>query len=73
MKYNTQATDDAPLLTTARAAEVLNVSGRYLEMLRVRGGGPPFVSLGRTIRYRRADINAWLDSRTRRSTSERLG
>jgi predicted DNA-binding transcriptional regulator AlpA len=38
---------------------------------RVTGDGPPFIRLGRLIRYRAGDIRTWLDERVRRSTSER--
>jgi len=65
------APDTRGLLNTAQAARILNVSARYLEMLRVRGGGPVFVTLGRAIRYRPSDLEAWVASRARRSTSER--
>jgi hypothetical protein len=36
---------DERLVSTEQAARILNVSTRYLELLRVRGGGPPFISL----------------------------
>ena len=47
------------LLTTAQAAELLNLSRRTLEDWRLRGGGPSYVVLGREkgrrgrVRYRR--------------------
>jgi|TARA_R110000796_G_scaffold140327_9_gene256559 predicted DNA-binding transcriptional regulator AlpA len=31
---------------------------------------PPFVKLGRSVRYRWGDVEAWLESRQRYSTSE---
>lgn len=31
---------------------------------------PPFLKLGRTVRYRWSDVVAWLDTRQRKSTSE---
>ena len=31
---------------------------------RRRPDGPPFVKIGRLVRYRRADLDAWLDART---------
>jgi len=37
----------------------------------VRGGGPRFVKVsGRSVRYRRHDLNAWADALTVTSTSE---
>lgn len=45
---------------------------RFLELAATRGDGPPFVKGGhRTVRYRRADLEAWLASRTVASTAER--
>ena len=63
------ARDDG-LLNTAQAAQVLNVSARYLEMLRVRGNGPAFIALGRAIRYRRSALEEYASANTRRSTSD---
>lgn len=31
---------------------------------------PPYVKLGRSVRYRWSDVEAWLESRQRNSTSE---
>jgi excisionase family DNA binding protein len=50
------------LLTEAQAADLLNLSIRTLQAWRVRGGGPLFVRLGRSVRYRRTDISKWLDA-----------
>ena len=58
------------LLTTNQAAAVLGVSSRTLERLRVSGGGPKFRKIGRWVRYVPSDLDAWLDSRTRDSTSD---
>jgi hypothetical protein len=61
------------LRDTAGAASVLGVSPRTLEHLRVRGGGPRFVKVGKRVRYRDADLRAYLDDRTRASTAESKG
>jgi predicted DNA-binding transcriptional regulator AlpA len=38
---------------------------------RILGNGPPFIRLGRLVRYRRRDFEAWLNQHPRRqSTSE---
>jgi predicted DNA-binding transcriptional regulator AlpA len=55
--------------TRALAAE-LGVSSRTVEVWRLTGDGPAFVKIGRLCRYRRADVDAWLLSRTRRSTAD---
>lgn len=38
---------------------------------RMVGAGPKFIRVGRLIRYRRADVEAWLNARTATSTSSR--
>lgn len=57
-------------LSTPAAAEYLGLSPATLETMRSRGGGPPFVKLGRRVVYQREDLDAWLDERKRRSTSD---
>jgi hypothetical protein len=61
------------LLRTGQAAKRLGLSERYLEILRVRGDGPPFVSFGRCVRYRPSDLDGWVGTRLRRSTSDEPG
>jgi excisionase family DNA binding protein len=58
------------LLTQREAAGVLRLSERTLERLRVAGGGPVYVKAGRLVRYREADLEAWINSRVVASTSE---
>ena len=36
-----------------------------LQTWRSRGDGPPFLKVGRLVRYRRSDLDAWLESRVR--------
>ena len=58
------------LFTELLAAEVLRLNVRTLRLWRERGGGPPYLKLGRAVRYRRSDLVAWLDQQVRRSTSD---
>jgi excisionase family DNA binding protein len=58
------------LLTQRQAAAVLGLSERTVERMRVAGNGPRFVRMGRSIRYRPADIENWIASRVVSSTSE---
>ncbi len=62
--------DPESLLTTAEAAEILRLSQPHLEKMRIYGRGPRFVRLGRAIRYRRADLLAWIEASLIGSTSE---
>lgn len=58
------------LLTTKQAAETLGVSIAYLERDRWAGAKVPFVKLGhRSVRYRQEDIDRFIESRIRVSTS----
>jgi predicted DNA-binding transcriptional regulator AlpA len=61
---------DMPLLTEAQAADYLSLSMRTLQAWRVRGVGPKFCRLGRAVRYRLADLAAWLDTHAANSTTE---
>ena len=58
------------LLTQVEAARLLQLSERTLERLRLQGGGPLFVKAGRAVRYREADLEAWIEKRVVSSTSE---
>ena len=59
------------LITTKQAAALLGVSVAFLERDRWAGAKIPFVKVGgRAVRYRRADLDAFIASRTRRSTSD---
>ena len=53
-----------------RAAESLGMSPRTLEKWRVEGNGPPFLKLGRRVRYSVVDLESWIRTRRRQSTSE---
>ena len=59
-----------PLLTQDEAAELLKLSVRTVERLRVSGRGPKFLKILRSVRYRPADVEAWLAARIVSSTSE---
>jgi len=57
------------LLDTKTAARQLRVSPRTLERQRVSGLGPLYLKLGKLIRYRQSDLEDWLMTKTRLSTS----
>jgi excisionase family DNA binding protein len=59
-------------LSTSEAAVYLGLGKSTLDKLRLVGGGPCFISLGRRVVYDRADLDAWADARKRSSTSEPL-
>jgi hypothetical protein len=49
-------------LRPREAAMFLGLSAVYLERLRARGEGPPFVRVGRAIKYDRVDLVAFAHS-----------
>lgn len=63
--------DQDSLLNEKQAAAILNYSTRALQKWRHKGSGPKFIRVStRSIRYRRKDLIAWMDERTRQSTSD---
>jgi excisionase family DNA binding protein len=53
------------LLDTGPAAEYLGIRGHTLEVWRTSGRyGLPFVKVGRRVKYRRTDLDRFLDART---------
>ena len=56
-------------LPVIEAADFLGLSKSTLDKLRVRGGGPTYLQVGRRILYDHADLEAWLSSKRRSSTS----
>lgn len=70
---NTRSVPD--LLTTGEAAEHLRVSIPTLERMRLAGNGPAFIKMGAGLRgrvvYRREDLDTYVLSRRRLSTSDR--
>jgi predicted DNA-binding transcriptional regulator AlpA len=52
------------------AAAYLGLSASTLNKLRVFGGGPVFLKLGRRVAYDVTDLDAWLNAKRRRSTSD---
>jgi hypothetical protein len=59
-----------PLLTESELSGRIRVAVATLRRWRWSGGGPPFVRVGRCVRYDANDVRAWLGAQTRRSTSD---
>ena len=62
------ASDD--LWEPVETAAFLKKSLGALAQWRYLGQGPRFVKLGRSVRYRVSDVEAWLDQQTRQHTGE---
>lgn len=59
------------LLNTAEAANFLGVSKAFLERDRWAGARVPFIKVGaRAVRYRLDDLNTYINTQVRRSTSD---
>lgn len=61
-------------LTTEQAAEYVGLSPRTLEKYRVTGESPVYIRHGGPqsglVLYRPADLDVWIESRVRKSTSD---
>ncbi len=57
------------LLTEHEAADLLRLKVKTLQARRVSGGGVPFVKMGRSVRYRRSDVLAFIAAHIRTSTA----
>jgi predicted DNA-binding transcriptional regulator AlpA len=60
-----------PLLTDFDLERVTGRARSSWQKARLTGGGPPFIRLGRLVRYRQSDVEGWLSAHASlRSTSE---
>lgn len=65
--------DPDELLTSAETAALIGIKLNTLEIWRGQGKGPKFIKLGTApqspVRYRQADVAAWIEQRLYASTS----
>jgi hypothetical protein len=52
-----------------RAAEILSLSVKTLRSWRLRGDGPRYAKMGRSVRYAISDLEAFAAASIRKSTS----
>ena len=52
------------LLTPKEAAAYCRVSVSWLANLRMNGGGPSFIKIGKKVSYRQSNLDDWLTSHT---------
>ncbi|MCA1393771.1 helix-turn-helix domain-containing protein [Bradyrhizobium sp. IC3123] len=64
MPFESSPRDPDALLREQEAADLLCLSIRTLQSWRIRAAGPPFVQVGRAVRYRRRDLITWIDANT---------
>jgi predicted DNA-binding transcriptional regulator AlpA len=51
------------LLTPEETAKFLRISISWLAKARMRGDGPPYIRIGRSIRYSEVALMQWMKSR----------
>jgi excisionase family DNA binding protein len=61
------------LLWAQEVAAILGVPVKTLYQWRYKGVGPAGVRVGRHLRYRAADVEAWIDCRATAERSPRVG
>jgi hypothetical protein len=60
-----------PLKSTEEAGGLVRLKPQTMRSLRSKGGGPAFIRLSSNrVAYRPADLEAWVESRKRRSTCD---
>jgi predicted DNA-binding transcriptional regulator AlpA len=56
---------DEQHMSAAQVADRVGFSEKHLATLRARGEGPPHFKHARAVRYRRSEVEAWLESKRR--------
>ena len=57
------------MLRTSDAAHYTGLSASTMTKLRLIGGGPRYIKLGKAVVYDPVDLDAWLSANRRKSTS----
>lgn len=60
---------DGSLLRKEDLADLLNISPRHVTRLILTGGVPAPIRFGRSVRWRKADVDRWLDARADQSAT----
>lgn len=61
------------LMTEKEVAALICITPRALQNWRLRGGGPEYIKIGRLVRYQRRDVEAFIQERKRKHTSQNFG
>jgi predicted DNA-binding transcriptional regulator AlpA len=62
----------ASLITPSELAEALGTTERTLSEWRIRGSGPAYCRIGRSVRYIPLEVDEWLLAQRHQSTAEEL-
>ena len=66
-----ETADVEPLLSTDEVSRVLVIPAGTLANWRSMGTGPRFLRVGRHVRYRRTDVEAWIDAQVHAAAVDR--
>lgn len=66
----TNPNEQKTVFTVTEAANHLGLAVSTLNKWRCLGGGPQYLKLGKAVRYRRTDLDTYLDRRNVTSTSQ---
>ena len=67
-----ETTGNDRLLSRSEVQTLFGLTQRFLEVAAVRGDGPPFIKIGRSVRYRVSDLRDWIEARRVTSTSQEV-
>lgn len=59
------------ILKASYVADWIEIEEKTLAQWRWRRVGPPYIKVGHQVRYRRSDVQAWLDANTVSTTAAR--
>ena len=59
------------LYNEKETAKLLSMSVKTLQRYRYTGGGPIYIKLGKSVRYKESDIEKYVSERTRYITTEK--
>ena len=62
--------NEISLLKQSDLEKMLNLKPSTLEQMRLTGRGPKFCKVGRSVRYRLGDVQAWIEANVFSSTAE---
>jgi hypothetical protein len=61
---------DDEIIPPGPASKEIGLAESSLAKMRCKGGGPPFLKLGRRVLYERSTLKEWLKARRAKSTSD---
>lgn len=56
------------MLNEIEVSKLLGVEVTWLRRKRLVGDGPPFIKMGKYVRYRQSDLDEWIDEQRRTNT-----